>query len=66
MKKPSKRSSGPLLPTTRRITKALTLAAQDAIEAHRRANQPLVIWEEGQVVLVPPDKFNALGNGKHS
>ena len=38
------------------ISQALNEAAQDAVEVHRRAGLPLVVWENGKVVLVPADE----------
>jgi hypothetical protein len=44
------------LPTIALVEKALSEAAGDAVESHRRANQPLVIWKDGQTVLVDASK----------
>ena len=41
------------------ITDALNQAAQDGLEVHRQAGQPLVVWHNGKTVLVSPDSFIA-------
>jgi hypothetical protein len=38
------------------ISRALNEAARDAVEIHRRAGLPLVVWQDGKVALVPPDE----------
>lgn len=35
---------------------ALQAAVGKVIEAHRRAGEPLVIWREGRIVRLAPDK----------
>lgn len=35
---------------------ALRLAVADAIEEHRRSGHPLAVWQDGRVVLLPPDQ----------
>jgi hypothetical protein len=52
------------VPTVGIITKALKEARLEAIEAHRRANLPLVVWKDGQVVLVSPDSIPPLPTSK--
>jgi hypothetical protein len=41
------------------VSEALQQAAQDAIEVHRRAGQPLVDWKDGKPVLVSPESVDA-------
>ncbi len=36
------------------VDRAVALAAQDAVRLHRRFNEPLVSWEDGQVVYIDP------------
>lgn len=42
---------------------ALISAAQRAVRAalleHKRAGNPIAVWEDGKVVLIPPDKIEA-------
>ncbi|MSS72581.1 MAG: hypothetical protein EXS64_13965 [Candidatus Latescibacteria bacterium] len=54
----SKKSSLPLksLALSKKINAALRLAAADAIEAHRRSGHPLAVWQDGRVVMLPPDQ----------
>ena len=47
-----------------RIDDALNLAAQDAVEAHRKAGLPLAVWKDGQVVWIQPDEVETPPNGK--
>jgi len=38
------------------IEAAMQQAARDALLAHKRSGQPVVIWQDGKVVLVPADQ----------
>ncbi len=49
------RKGGVRIPTLAIITKALNEAAQDAVDAHRKANLPLVAWKDGRIELISPD-----------
>ena len=51
-KAPTKR----IVLTDRLVEKALALAAQDAVEAHRRAGVPLAVWRDGKVALISADE----------
>jgi hypothetical protein len=52
-----KREPGILdLPLEVKAEMALKHAVAKVIEEHRRTGQPLVIWKDGQVVLLPPDQ----------
>lgn len=42
-------------PSLANITKALNLAAQDAVETHRQSGLPLAVWKDGKTVLISPD-----------
>jgi hypothetical protein len=50
---PSLNSSSDL---SQKIEAALQLAVADAIEEHRRSGHPLAIWQDGRVVMLPPDQ----------
>lgn len=52
-KKPA--SNGPRRPSYQKVEAALNQAALDAVEAHRKAGQPLVVWKDGQPVWVSPN-----------
>ena len=41
------------------VSEALQQAAQDAVEVHRQADQPLVVWKDGKTVLVSPESVEA-------
>jgi hypothetical protein len=41
--------------TDRLVQNALAQAAADAVEAHRKAGVPLVVWGDGEPVLISPD-----------
>ena len=47
-----------------RIDDALNLAAQDAVEDHRKAGLPLAVWKGGQVVWIQPDEVETPPNEK--
>lgn len=51
-------------PTLAIITKALNAARHDAIEVHRQANLPLVVWKDGKVELVSADSIPPLPTQK--
>lgn len=57
------RSTGPKngrpKPTVALVNEALQQAAQDAVEAHRQAGQPLVAWENGRAVLLSPESLES-------
>ncbi len=37
------------------INEAMTRGAHDALLSHKRAGNPVVVWEDGRVVVVPPE-----------
>ncbi len=41
----------------RRVREAIRAAVAD----HKRTGDPVVIWRDGQVVLLPPDQIELLG-----
>lgn len=40
-----------------RVTRALRLAARDAIWRHKALGVPIAIWQDGKVVIVPPEEI---------
>jgi hypothetical protein len=44
------------LPLDVKAKMALKEAVAEVIRAHRRSGQPLAIWREGRVVMLPPDQ----------
>ena len=45
---------------TDRITAAITQAVRRAIWDHYRTGDPIAIWRDGRVVIVPPEAIAAL------
>ena len=39
------------------IVEAMQTAARQARLTHKQANQPLVVWRDGKIVLIPPDQI---------
>jgi hypothetical protein len=37
------------------IDEAMEEAIREVIARHRQAGQPLVVWQDGKILLVPPD-----------
>ena len=50
-------------PSVARIEEALNLAVRDAVLAHQQSGLPLVVWENGQIALIPADQVK-LPNGR--
>jgi hypothetical protein len=42
--------------TDRLVQDSLAKAAADAVEAHRKAGAPLVVWADGRPALISPDE----------
>ena len=57
--KPAKRFHKPRRPSRALVSAVLCAAADDAVETHRRASLPLVVWEDGKVTLVSVDEVAA-------
>ena len=56
-KKPIKRLS-----LGQKAEKALKEAVRKAIEEHRRAGQPIVVWQDGKVAKIPANKLKKTGS----
>lgn len=39
------------------IDRALREAVKDALREHKKLGHPIVVWEDGKVVVVPPDEI---------
>ncbi len=63
MSKQQKSSSE--LPLMVKAEMALKQAIANVIEEHRRSGDPLVIWKNGQVVMLPPDQAVARKSHLH-
>ena len=46
-----------VLEDTRQITHRLAVAVREALLDHKRAGNPVAIWRDGKVVIVPPDEI---------
>lgn len=46
----------------KKAEKAIKVAVRKAIEEHRRAGQPIVIWKNGKVVTIPAGKLKKTGS----
>jgi hypothetical protein len=42
-----------------RMLEAMAAAVEDALARHKRDGNPVAIWRDGRVVLVPPDEIPA-------
>ena len=40
-----------------RIVDAAGRAVEEAIRSHKRAGNPIAVWKDGRVVLVPPEEI---------
>ena len=38
------------------IDEALNAAVREAVLRHKQQGQPLVVWRDGKIVLLPPDE----------
>lgn len=45
------------LPLDVRAEMALKEAVADAIAEHKRMGRPIVVWRDGKVVTIPPEKI---------
>jgi hypothetical protein len=63
MKKRRSRTVGKADAFGRNIAAALNQAAMDAVEAHKKAGQPLVVWQDGRPTLISPDNVLPAKNG---
>ena len=57
-----KRNPKKRLSLTQKAEKALKEAVQDVIKENKKAGLPLVVWKNGKVVKVSPDKFKKTGS----
>jgi hypothetical protein len=45
------------LALAKKVEAAVQAAVRDALAAHKRAGNPIAVWENGQVVWIPPDEI---------
>jgi hypothetical protein len=49
-----------------KVDAALRQAIADVIEEHQRSGRPLVVSQDGKVVLLPPQKVIAMRKSRHA
>ncbi|NUM54489.1 MAG: type II toxin-antitoxin system HicB family antitoxin [Candidatus Hydrogenedentes bacterium] len=54
---PSERRLPPALPTDEQIADALRRAHRTMLIEHKRAGVPVVVWEDGKIVHIPPEEI---------
>ena len=47
-----------------RILEALNSAVQEALARHKRAGQSVAVWQDGRVVVVPPEEIPAASDSR--
>ena len=40
-----------------KVTEALARGVREALQQHKRAGNPIVVWRDGQIVWIPPEKI---------
>ena len=40
-----------------KVEAAVQAAVREALAAHKRAGNPIAVWENGQVIWIPPDQI---------
>jgi hypothetical protein len=66
MKKKTMRTTGAVDTSGRNIDAALNQAVRDAVEAHKKAGQPWVVWQNGRTALISPDDVRPAKNGRRT
>ena len=51
------RSLGHIFNDTEEVTRRFKQAVHDALLDHKRAGNPVAIWRDGKVIIVPPDEI---------
>ena len=46
-----------LIAESRKVEAAVQAAVRDALLRHKRLGQPIVVWENGRVVWIPPEEI---------
>ena len=42
---------------TKEISRRFTVAVREALLDHKRAGNPIAVWREGKVVIIPPEEI---------
>ena len=45
-----------------RLLNAMDKAVHDALRVHKLLGQPIVVWEDGKVKIIPPDQIPLNGD----
>ena len=61
MRRGSRREYASVLDDTRQVTRRFTVAVREALLDHKRAGNPVRIWRDGKVVIVPPEEIRVPG-----
>lgn len=61
--KGSRPNTGDVLENTRQVTERLAVAVREALLDHKRAGNPVAIWRDGKVVIVPPEEIDLYDEG---
>lgn len=56
-RKPSRKATAAPSALSERILEEIRLAGREAVQAHKRAGQPVAIWRDGRVVWLQPDEI---------
>jgi len=48
---------GEILADTERVTEAVRQAGREARLRHKQAGVPIVVWQDGKVVEIPPEEI---------
>ena len=52
-----KASLADIFDDTRQVTRRVQRAVREALLDHKRAGNPVAIWRDGKVVIVPPEEI---------
>jgi hypothetical protein len=50
-------SSNVLLVHAKALEKVMQRAVREALLGHKRAGNPIAVWRDGQVVVIPPEEI---------
>lgn len=53
----TKQTPTPVLDDTRETTRRFAVAVREALLDHKRAGNPVAVWRDGKVVIVPPEEI---------
>ena len=62
MNKGNGKVSRSVFDATREVTRRFRLSVREALLDHKRAGNPVAIWRDGKVVIVPPEEIEISKN----